>query len=309
MYWDDIIAEVEDRIGAKSADTGRYTTHNLRRIGAICQQEIARLTGCYEVDSTSITTVSDQKEYTLPNNFYEMQRVTVDDVNLSQMDRIPLPMEYPSGQPTSYILRGDKNMWLYPAPSDSGDTVATFYRALSPLYGLYLKHTANTSNTEATLTVTGSTLVIVVVGGSDAKTESYDLTAAATDTISELVTEINLDFTTVEAYMDASCNSDRVSLDLETVPSRSIFNKKFRVMLDPEIPSDAHSIIIEGILWHLKYKDRETDFEQLSRSVYFQMIESKKLQYQSRNIITNNSRIKDVRRRPGGNAGIQVFIT
>lgn len=308
MHWDDIIAEVEDRIGSTAGETGRYTKHNLRRIGAQVQQEIARVTGCYEIDDTSITTVASQKAYTLPDNFYEMQRITVDNVDLYQTDRLPLPMDYPTGQPTSYILRGEKKVWLYPAPSASGDTVATYYRALSPLYGMYFVHVANASNTAATLTITGSTMVIVVVGGTDAQTKSYNLTTSTTDTISELVTVINNDFTTITVYKDAFCNDNRACTDLEVVSSRSIFNKKYYAMLAPEIPADAHQIIIEGILERLKYKDREIDFEQLSKSVYYQMMEAKKRQHQGRNIITNNNRIKNTRRRSSDHAGIQVFI-
>ena len=305
MKWTEIITQVRDRLQEESETF--FSTARLMDIARRVQMEIATIAECLEAVEESAT-VADTIEYDLPPDCLNVQAATCDDYPLTPVDfRRVHTKEYPVGQPACYYIFGAR-IGLYPAPAGA-DTLKLWYSQRPPLGGFSLSHDGSSSATAATAAVQGDTLTLTITGGAHAGSDSFDLTDASYDTVSELVSAINGLGKGWTAARISGSKPAEPSANLEEISATSAFQKTITMDLAVKLPEQFQFLIELGTIYRALWKDTEYQAGDVYRREYVERLEALRRLFDRRQNRGGAGRVRDVyRRSAGGEHGIRVFI-
>ena len=316
MLWTDLDSLLGDMIGQPLRTDGRFTPTSARLTMHEIQAEISEVAKCVETSNVGVT-VSGTATYDLPSTCIEVFAVGLSGYEAPiQIHDIPLPASALSGTPTMWYIIGNK-IGFYPVPNAAITYTLYFYKR-PPEYAMRVTHAlANASSTACVMSTTATGMTLVITGGTDAGTTTINFAHASTDTVAEVVAKINglAKGFTATAHPDAGSLvfttegvDVRTSINIEGVNDYVFFN--------PQIPTRARDLLLNGSTERMKLKDREINFEQYQASMYYKKLAEFKADWKSRKSKTRNMGIQRTRRRGGGggeyigDSGIpRVFIT
>lgn len=193
----------------------------------------------------STTTVADQETYPLP----------VDHIEVDTQPQVDgWPTDYagptytirktdPSGQARWWTIKKENVISLYPIPDASGDAIVVPYFRKTPKNTLHITRSTAGSCSAATVAVTAgsgtmvATTMMLVQTGATPGSYSIDLTGAAYDTLTELVTYIN----TLAGWtctLDATCSGGDKSTLLEVISAADCYSGTTKI-LDEDMEIDC----------------------------------------------------------------------
>ena len=128
------------RADLNEPDTDFFTNADMVKWSNEWEDDCARRTLSIET-STTVTTVADQRTYSLPAAFLETDSVTWedDDGDAAELDNVSKGelkdedstwRDADSGSPSRWYLDGDTTLGLHPPPKTAGRTVTIYYRSL-----------------------------------------------------------------------------------------------------------------------------------------------------------------------------------
>jgi len=129
---------------------------------------------------------------------------------------------------------------------------------IPPIYAVTVEHDAGTASTACTCQVTRNAVVIVITGGANAGTYTYDF--ATYPTILDLYRAINLEDVGFTCYMDDTCAYDASSYLLEVLAATDIWGPTIYLYNNPELPPEMHlSVLRDYMLGLAREQDRKYD--------------------------------------------------
>ena len=291
MLWRDIQTLVETMIDEKLSATGRFTPFTFRAIGGQVARQISERCRCIQT-SYALTTVSGTQFYGTGPEVMEIVDARYDTTPLVQLFKRPIVGTEPDGVPYAYIVEGN-NIGFYPTPNAVA-TVDYWLRRRSIPYAFEIVHTPDSGNTELTVAIVDTSITFTFVGGADSALSPFTINCAdsATNTIGEIVSTINSGLSTIQVTRNSLCPSTTVWTNVEIMAAFDIYDSEWHVMFEPDLPDEAQNALIEGIVWYLKYKDRELNASSFVKSGFYQEMERLRVHYAERFQTNTNHRIQ-----------------
>ena len=306
MKWNDIITQVRDRLQEESETF--FSDDRLMDIARRVQMEIATVAECLETSDIWNTT-ADTIEYDMPEDCLNVQAAACDDYPLSQVDfRRVHAKSYPVGQPACYYIFGNR-IGLYPAPSGAV-SLKLWYSQRPPLGAMTITHNGSSGATAATVEVQDSALVLVITGGTNAGTNTFQFTSDDYSTIGLLAPAINALGKGWTAVRISGCREDEPSASLEVAEAASAYQKTITLDCEVKLPEQFQFLIELGTIYRALWKDTEYQAGEVYRREYVDRLEALRRLYARRNSRSGTRQLRDAYRAstPGAAAGIRVFI-
>jgi len=310
MYWSDILDQIQTLSGIKILPTGKFTPSSVRLIASSIQGEISHEAQCQEGYIT-FSTVAGTREYDLPKDIDLITAVQVGSFpRLGQCEIIPIFTTALSGQPRAFYRYG-KKIGFDIIPS-AVETVKMWFTRTTPIYAMNVWYSAAAADADsAALEVTDTGITLSRVKGSTTTTATFAFSTYTT--IGALVAAINAPTTGPvaskwTAVQSPECGDDLLSSDLEqraavniyfpgdsTLPSTTdaVGETKPRLYFNPQIPDNAHGIIINGTVEIMKFGDREITPAQYQGMEYKKQIKAFADQWNRRNSSAAPQQIRD----------------
>jgi len=310
MLWSDVVDLVEDYLAESAAGTTNFFKEDKIRLwAALAQLKVTREVECLsydEKDGYEIDLVADQIYYDLPEDALTVTRVQYDDTTtLIPMVGRPQALPFDTGQPTHWWIQTRRKIGIWPTESAASKKIYIFGKRLAPTcaFNIFEDNADSTAATFLTSQRTGR-FTITITGGVNAGTYTVDITAAAYDTIGELVTRINALSVGIVAQRNALCPSLKPCDTIETIVGVNIKDTNRRVYFDPEIDDDMLTeIVVESVLAKQREKDRDKQGGEIHRRNAEIGLERSRVAWQRRRIAAGNFRKGNVQGGGGAGAG------
>lgn len=239
-------------------DTGFFSDSKLKDYLCLLEQEIA--TEAPELFSTTrtFTTVATQAEYDIDTYLgTDVDGIFFATYNGYRMDNDDeedyIDKTVPSGQSYAWFIRG-RTMILYPTPS-AAVTVKCWLFRLPPSAVISVVHSGLGGATSATAAVASNTLTLIIGDGTYAGTHTFDLTAAALDTLTELIAAINALAVGFTAALTGETIGTTASASLEDFTTITCLTTALNMYYDPLIHRRWKNGMLNGLLYFMFRED------------------------------------------------------
>lgn len=233
-------------------DTSAFVSDEKTKImGLECQREIADRAWVLFPTERTFALVASQEMYTFdasigPDAFALKRMMYGTATDIYPMNADGKPEIGQSSQPTNFFIRNG-NIGFYPTPSAIATITAWGFRT-PPMETMTIIHDGSASATAASATVASNVLTLAITGGANAGSDTFDLTAAANDTVSELVTLINALAKGFTATRPKDVYSGELTANFEDITGSSCFQTTLNMYQNPQAPPFTHRHIVNGML-------------------------------------------------------------
>ena len=306
MLWDELCNVAADQMGEPISKDDYYKKYQMKLYASGVQNEVSGELRCLEVnESAAITTVIGTAAYTLPVDCELVRLVRYGTTSfIRQCVMFPEVATVPSGTPYLYRIT-NQQIIVYPTPS-AVSAIYLWYYKKSPAYAFRLVYTPQAAATACTIAKSATAMTLIITGGTHAGTYPIDITAAAYDTLTELVARINAYFPDCAATACSDAVGTTLCTTLETFTAMDIFTAKYRdqnYFFNPELPNTMHrALLLNPMMEHLSRKNKNQNMANGYYQAWNMEVKNQRRKWMARTMSERNALINEMNNQNAGSA-------